>query len=98
MYLLYESLYGDLQQENDVTNIIGLYETKEQAIEKAKKMIENELKNDSYVLDNERKDLEVDSYVRFFFNCQENWNCYYEIIIQKLDLIKEGEEDVRIKL
>lgn len=89
MYLLYESLYGELQQECDTTEIIGLYETKEQAIKKAKEIIESELKNDSYVLDNERKDLENDSYVRFFFNCQENWACYYEIIIEKIDLIKE---------
>ena len=89
MYLLYESLYGDLQQDNDTTNIIGLYETKEQVIEKAKKMIEAELKNGSYVLDNERKDLENDLFVRFFYGWQENWNCFYEIIIEKLDVIKE---------
>lgn len=31
MYLLYESLYGDLLQENDSTNIIGLYNTLEKA-------------------------------------------------------------------
>ena len=86
MYLLYESLYGELQYENDVTEIIGLYKTKKGATKKAKELIKNELKNGDYVLDDERKDLENDSFVRFFYGKQENWNCYYEIIITKLEV------------
>lgn len=86
MYLVYESLYGELQYENDATEIIGLYKTKKGAIKKAKELIKNELKNGDYVLDNERKDLENDSFVRFFYGKQENWNCYYEIIIKKLEV------------
>lgn len=88
MYLLYESLYGELLYECDSTNIIGLYKDKEQAIKKAKELIEEDLKN-NWVLDNERKDLETDSYVRLFYNNQENWNNYYEIIIKEIELIKD---------
>ena len=84
MYLLYESLYGELQNENDVTEIIGLYDTENKAKEKAKEIIENEIKNGSYVLDSERQDLENDNFVRFFYGWQENWNCFYEIIVKKI--------------
>lgn len=89
MYLLYESLYGELQQENDTTEIIGLYRTKKQATQKAKEIIQNELKDGNYILDNERKNIEEDSFVRFFYGWQENWNCYYEIIIKKVELNKD---------
>lgn len=90
MYLLYESLYGELLYECDSTNIIGLFSSKEKAIEKAKKMIKEQLENDNtYVLDNEKNDIENDNLVRFFFNNQDNWNCFYDIIIEKLELDKE---------
>ena len=86
MYLLYESLYGDLLQECDSTNIIGLYDTLEKAIEKAKYNIEQETKCNNYVLDDERKNIEEDNFVRLFYNNQENWNDYYEIIIKKIEV------------
>jgi hypothetical protein len=86
MYLVYESLYGDLLNECDSTNIIGLYDTKEKAIKKAKELINNELSSDSYVLDEERNNIEEDNYVRFFFNKQENWSCFYEILIEKVEV------------
>ena len=86
MYLLYESLYGDLLQECDSTNIIGLYDTLEKAIEKAKYYIEQDTKCNNYVLDDERKNIEEDNFVRLFYNNQENWNDYYEIIIQKIEV------------
>ena len=86
MYLLYESLYGDLLQECDSTNIIGLYDTLEKAIEKAKYYIEQDTKCNNYVLDDERKNIEEDNFVRLFYNNQENWNDYYEIIIKKIEV------------
>lgn len=85
MYLVYESLYGDLLDECNSTNIIGLYETREQAVDKVKSMIKNELESgDNYVLDNEMCDIDNCNYVRLFYNKQENWNCYYEILIEKV--------------
>lgn len=85
MYLVYESLYGDLLDECNSTNIIGLYETREQAVDKVKSMIKNELESgDNYVLDEEMNDIDNFNYVRLFYNNQENWNCYYEILIEKV--------------
>ena len=82
MYLLYESLYGELLCECDSTSIIGLYKTKERALKKAKELIEEDLKN-NYVIDNENYDIE-NGYARLFYNNQENWGCYYEIFIKKM--------------
>lgn len=87
MYLLYESLYGELLCECDSTSIIGLYESKEQAAQKAKELIQEDLK-ENYVLDDEYNDID-NGYARLFYNNQENWGCYYEIFVEKLELIKE---------
>lgn len=90
MYLLYESYYGEIVLDTgDSTNIIGLYSSKEKAIEKAKELIETDVKNNNYVLDIENNNIEEDSYVIMFWNNQENWSCYYEIFIKKLELDKE---------
>ena len=86
MYLLYESLYGELLQDNDSTHIIGLYDTKEKAIKKAKELIDKDIKLNNYILDNERDNIDQDSFVRLFWDCQENWNCYYEVIIEKVEV------------
>lgn len=90
MYLVYESLYGELLQECDSTNIIGLYNTRELALEKAKYLIEEEIRCNNYVLDKERNNIEEDNYVRLFYDSQENWNDYYEIIIQEIQ-VQYGE-------
>lgn len=91
MFLLYESYYGEIILEcGESTNIIGLYSSKEKAIEKARKLIEEDKKN-NYVLDKECNNIEEDYYVRMFFNNQENWNCYYEIFIKEIKLDKESE-------
>ena len=88
MYLVYESLYGELLYECDSTYIVGLYDTKEKAINKAKEIIKEDEK-DNWVLDDERKNIEKDNIVRLFYNNQENWNNYYEIIIKEIELNKE---------
>lgn len=87
MYLVYESLYGELLYECESTNIIGLYNTKEKAIDKVNKMIKQQLENDSnYVLDIEHNNINEDNFVRLFYNNQDNWNCYYEILIIKVEV------------
>ena len=89
MYLLYESLYGVLVDEcGESTSIIGLYETEKQAIEKANEFMKKGIEN-HYVLDVERDNIERDNYVRLFYYNQENWSDYYEILIKKIELIKE---------
>lgn len=86
MYLVYESLYGELLYECESTTIVGLYDTKERAIKKVKDLINAE---DSYVLDIERNNIEEDNHVRLFYDYQENWNCYYEIIIREIEINKD---------
>ena len=86
MYLVYESLYGELLQESDSTIIIGLYKDKEKAIERAKCSIDADTMCNNYVLDDERNDIERDGYVRLFYNNQENWGDYYEIFVQKMEV------------
>lgn len=84
MFLVYESLYGELLCECDSTSIIGLYDSKEKAIKKAQELIDTDIKKNNYVLDIERDNLEEDNYVRLFWNNQKNWNCYYEICIEEI--------------
>ncbi|MBR3209169.1 MAG: hypothetical protein IKN65_00260 [Clostridia bacterium] len=88
MYLVYESLYGELLYECSSTNIIGLYKTKKQAIKKVKELIEYDKAN-NYVVDIDNN-FEEDGYVTMFYNNQENWSCYYEIVIEKIEL-KESD-------
>ena len=85
MYLVYESLYGELLQECDSTEIIGLFKTKEAALKAAKSNIDSDIICNNYVLDKERNDLERDEYVRLFYDYQENWNDYYEVFIMKME-------------
>lgn len=85
MYLVYESLYGDLLNECDSTYIVGLYADKANAIKKAKEMIQEDIKLNNYILDNENDNVES-GYARLFWNQQDNWNCYYEIIIRKMEV------------
>ena len=80
MYLVYESLYGELLYECESTTIVGLYDSKEKAINKVKELIDAE---EFYVVDVETN-LEEKDYVRLFYNNQENWDCYYEILIKEI--------------
>ena len=71
MYLVYESLYGELLCDCESANIIGLYQTREQAVDKVKSMIKDELESgNNYVLDEEMNDIDNFNYVRLFYNNQ----------------------------
>jgi hypothetical protein len=91
MYLLYESLYGELLYDCESTLIVGLYKTEQQAINKANELMSADIQEYGYVLDNERDNLKRDKFVRLFRDTQENWSCYYEIIIEKIELEKESD-------
>lgn len=86
MYLVYESNYGELLYECDSTDIIGLYDSKEKAIKKAKEVINNNLSYGNWVIDKERNNIDEDNFVRFFYGEQENWGDYFEIIIKKIEV------------
>lgn len=89
MYLVYEGNYGELQNECDATTIIGLYKTKEQAIEIMKHEVETN-KEYGFILDDE--DMDIDSsieergYLTMFYKYQENWDSYFEIIIKEINV------------
>jgi hypothetical protein len=55
-------------------------------MEKVNQMIQDEVNTGDYVLDEERNDIERDGYVRYFWGDQENWDCYYELFIQKMEV------------
>lgn len=86
MYLVYESLYGELQAECCATMIIGSYKNKEDALKVAKEYINDDIKCNNYVLDEERNDIERDGYARLFYDDQENWHDYYEIFVEKIEV------------
>lgn len=85
MFLVYESLYEELAREcGESTSIIGLYDSKEKAFKKAQELIDIDVKENNFVLDIERDNLQEDNYVRLFWNNQENWSCYCEICIEEI--------------
>lgn len=88
MYLLYLEYYGDLIIDTGQSGeIIGLFSTKEKAIKKAKEIMQEDMKENNYVLDKERNNIE-EEYAIMWYNNQENWSCYYDIVIEKLELDK----------
>lgn len=85
MFLVYESYYNEIVLNiGESTNIVGLYDSKEKAIKKAKELIKESMEEDNYVLDVENDNIEKDNYVIMFWENQENWNCYYEIYIKEI--------------
>ena len=86
MYLLYESLYGELVYENDTTEIVGLYDSREKAVETAKENIKKYVEEWGYVVDKESDNFEKSDCVIMFQNNQENWNCYFTICIKKVEV------------
>lgn len=84
VYVVYESYYGELIQDTgDSTQIIGVYSSLEKAREKVNNIVQADLEN-NYVLDDESENTinENGGYFRLFYNNQENWQCYYEVVAE----------------
>lgn len=84
VYVVYESYYGELIQETgDSTQILGVYKNLEEVKKYIKDIVEADLE-DNYVLDEETDNTinENGGYYRLFWNNQENWQCYYEIVAE----------------
>lgn len=84
VYVVYESYYGELIQDTgDSTQIIGVYSSLEKAKEKVNNIVQADLEN-NYVLDDETENIinENGGYFRLFYNNQENWQCYYEVVAE----------------
>lgn len=84
VYVVYESYYGELVLETgDCTDILGVYTDLEKVKEKVNNIVQSDLE-DNYVLDNQTENTinENGGYFRLFWNNQENWQCYYELIVE----------------
>ena len=55
-------------------------------MQKAYDQIKIVMENPNMVMDNERDDLERDNSVRFFYDHQENWSCYFEISVSEMEV------------
>lgn len=86
LFLVYQSNYGELQQDSCATDIIGAYKTREEAERIRENIIKDDIDND-WVLDKEVENdyLNKDMVIMFWAE-QENWNCYYEIYIKEMEL------------
>ena len=83
VYLVVVSNYENVVRECGVeaTEILGAYKYRTDARNKAFEYIDKVLKDGYYVLDEERNNFDEDEFVRFFYNNQENWNDYFEVMI-----------------
>jgi hypothetical protein len=87
IYLVYMSNYEEVVRDGaEATEILGVYKNKEEAYNVARAQMNKTLNDHNWVLDMERDDLDRDGYVRFFFNNQENWDCYFEISVTELEV------------
>lgn len=88
IYIVYYSNYEDVVRDCgcEATEILGVFKNKEEALKLAKEKINWTLNEGYYVLDIERDDIERDNMVRFFYNNQENWSDYFEIIIKESEV------------
>lgn len=88
VYVLYESIYGELLQDTgDSTNILGVFNDLQEAIKIAENNVADDL-NNNYVLDNgEDNGASANGgFWRLFYGEQENWNSYYEIYIKQYEV------------
>jgi hypothetical protein len=87
VYLVYMSNYEEVVRDGaEATEILGIYNNKEEAYNVARSQINRVLEDHNWILDMERNDLDRDGYVRFFFNNQENWDCYFELTVAELEV------------
>lgn len=88
VYVLYESIYGELLQDTgDSTKILGVFNDLQQAIKIAENNVADDL-NNNYVLDKgEDNGASTNGgFWRLFYGEQENWNSYYEINIKQYEV------------
>lgn len=82
VYVVYESNYGELILNGcEPTQIIGIFSSKDKAYECKMEQIDKGLEMD-YLIDKDNKNYQDSNTVIMFKNEQENWNCFYEIIVE----------------
>ena len=89
VYVVYESYYGEiLADTGNSTNLIGVYSDIEKAKENVEDRVKYDMENYNYVLDQEIDNIitKKGGYYRLFYKNQENWSCYYEIIVEEREV------------
>ena len=94
MYIVYISNGGKLANENEITEIIGVYNSYEKAYNQALSLEKENIDNFDYVEDEEDLSLAVNETekdsksgsIRMFYEYQENWDRYFEIHIEKVEV------------
>ena len=89
VYVVYESYYGEILADTGrSTNLIGIYLDIEKAKENVEDRVKYDMENYNYVLDQEIDNIitEKGGYYRLFYKNQENWSCYYEIIVEEREV------------
>lgn len=89
IYVMYEQRYGELVGDNSPAEILGVYSSEEKAREQLEKEIFNQ--EEGWVVDENCLDDEghfkPSDYVLMFWEEQENWGCYFEIIIKEMEIL-----------
>lgn len=90
MYLIYINNGGIEEYENDHSEIIGLYKNKENAIKMFNKIIREKIEETDFIIDyetdNKYYEENKELITRLFWDYQENWSCYIEIIVKELEV------------
>ena len=88
IYLVYEKFFNELAKElGESTQILGVFKDLDKATKKAKEILNKDLEED-WVLDEQAENNtdENGGIWRVFYGTQENWDCYYEMIIEKIEV------------
>lgn len=91
VYVAYEMFYGELIQDTgDSASLIGVFADKEKALDTINRNYINVDVNEGYVLDEdiEKRGMISGKYGiwRMFWERQENWDCYYEIVLEEREV------------
>lgn len=88
LFLVYATYYGELLFDmNKATDIIGIFRTKEEADKKRKCYIKNDLETGEFIVDDEiKEDYSNIEDVTVFFEEQENWDSYYKVTIEEIEV------------
>lgn len=82
-FIVYEKLHGELLQEGrGNVEIIGLYKNKQEAIKTIEQYIKSDIQ-EGFVLDKNNNSKDT---FRLFENYQDNYESYFEIVIEEKEI------------
>lgn len=87
VYVLTEINYGDFCLDCDTLQQLKIFSKEEDLINYCKQQINNNLQD--FHLDNNCNidDIKVGDVIRFFWNYQDNWQSYFELILSEEEIL-----------